>query len=532
MKLRIRSLESNQTLKIEILNSSTLEQLKQSLIARLSLPSSSSSSSSSSSADSLFLSLNRKDELCGSWVQDSIQSLGVTSGARDGEELESRDPVEGIVVLGDAQKGELIESVSGVDENQGLGNAQKDETLEFGERGDVRLNVENTLKDETLEFDGRVEVCQSSDGEEEAVLESGDEGANGVDLMEVDEEKRDVNESDKYSVPSLLRRVLGKELEDRGSYDDNRILVISVHAVLLESGFVCYNPISGSKVDGFHRPDEWPSSAFTMSLCYSLPAILSLEVVETVVVKFQSLGKFVNVYGSLLKKGSGVYRVNLDKSCFVPALSCVWNNRDPIAARNERRGFEETCLEVEVFEFWRKLKDGLALPLLIDLCEKAGLLPPPCFMRLSTDLKLKILELLPGVSVARMACVCTELRFLSSNDDLWKKKFVEEFGDGTSLRNQGQNKWKATFASAWENWKNRKRTYSRWVAPPGWLPIYPVIRRDPYRAPFMIGGGDDLASTFRIGGDYDRVPGLGDRPHLGPSRRYRWPNCNLGGFNT
>ncbi|KAL9257440.1 F-box protein SKIP22-like protein [Drosera capensis] len=409
-----------------------------------------------------------------------------------GAQLELRDPVEGIVVLGDAQKGELIESVSCVDENRRLGNAQKDETLEFGECGDVRLNVENTLKDETLEFDGRVEVCQSSDGEEEAVMESRDEGVYGVDLMEVDDEKRDVNQSGKYSVPSLLRRVLGKELEDRGSCDDHRILVISVHAVLLESGFICYNLFSGSKVDGFHLPDEWPSSAFTMSLCYSLPAILSFEVV----VEFQSLGK------------------------------------DPIAARNEKSGFEETCLEVEVFEFWRKVKGGLALPLLVDLCEKAGLLPPPCFMRLSTDLKLKILELLPGVSVARMACVCSELRFLSTNDDLWKKKFVEEFGDGTSLRNQGQNKWKATFASTWENGKNRKRTYSRWVAPPGWLPIYPVIRRDPYRAPFMIGRGDDLASPFIIGGDYDRVPGLGDRPHFGRSRQYSRLNCNLGDFNT
>ncbi|KAK8512958.1 hypothetical protein V6N13_090297 [Hibiscus sabdariffa] len=61
--------------------------------------------------------------------------------------------------------------------------------------------------------------------------------------------------------------------------------------------------------------------------------------------------------------------------------------------------------ENEVFEFWKIVKDRL-----IDLCYKTGLPLPACLIRLRTELKLKILELLPGVDIARMECVCSEMR--------------------------------------------------------------------------------------------------------------------------
>ncbi|KAL4310969.1 hypothetical protein GQ457_01G000130 [Hibiscus cannabinus] len=57
-----------------------------------------------------------------------------------------------------------------------------------------------------------------------------------------------------------------------------------------------------------------------------------------------------------------------------------------------------------------------------DLCYKTGLPLPACLIR------LKILELLPGVDIARMECVCSEMRYLASNNDLWKQKFAQEFG--------------------------------------------------------------------------------------------------------
>lgn len=42
------------------------------------------------------------------------------------------------------------------------------------------------------------------------------------------------------------------------------------------------------------------------------------------------------------------------------------------------------------------MNDRLALPLLMDLCDKGGLNLPPCFMSLPMELKLLIFEYLPG----------------------------------------------------------------------------------------------------------------------------------------
>jgi F-box protein 7 len=239
----------------------------------------------------------------------------------------------------------------------------------------------------------------------------------------------------KFSERRFLRRVLG----DYGG--DNKLLVIAVHAVLLESGFVGFDSVSGMRVDRIHLADEWPPNAFTVSLRYTLPELLGYggycnfgNVVESVVLKFQSLGHLVTIYGSLAKGGSGLYRVCLNENRFVPAISLA--NSD-----------EEN--ESEIFEFWKMVKDGLVLPLLIDLCEKTDLGLPPCFMRLPAELKLKILESLHGVDLAKVGCVCSELRYLSSRDELWKLKFEKEFGRAAGA--QGFDQWKARFASLWES---------------------------------------------------------------------------------
>ena len=65
-----------------------------------------------------------------------------------------------------------------------------------------------------------------------------------------------------------------------------------------------------------------------------------------------------------------------------------------------------------MLRFWGTVKDKLALPLLIDLCEEAGLVLPPCFMRLPSELMQKILACLPDADVARVKCVCSELRYI------------------------------------------------------------------------------------------------------------------------
>lgn len=373
--------------------------------------------------------------------------------------------------------------------------------------------ADSDMSDSTTLQDQGGSLVSESEGEDSLEISS-------AETMEMHDGS--VSAGKKFYERCFLRRILRAELGDYGG--DHRLLVIAVHAVLLESGFVAFDSVSGIRIDRFHLPDVWPSNAFTMSLCYTLPELLGnsngyvANVPESVVLKFQSLGHFVNIYGSLATGGSGLYRVSLNENRFAPAISLA--NSDSIDIINEEDGYPES----EVFEFWKTVKDGLALPLLIDLCERAGLVPPPCFMRLPAELKLKVLESLPGVDLAKVGCVCSELRYLSSNNELWKVKYEEVFGRA----DQGSIQWKDRFA--WESNKKRKREPGPWRG----LPrvdrgFYFPVRRGPN--PFGI--------PPMVGGDYDRLPRL-EFPfpqgrQVGAAfpriRRNLTPHCNLGGTN-
>ena len=221
----------------------------------------------------------------------------------------------------------------------------------------------------------------------------------------------------------------------------------------------------------------------------------------------------MNVYGSLSgDAGSGVHRVCLDKRKFAKPLELMLANCE------SKSGFDDGVddqHESEVFELWKMVKDRLALPLLIDLCEKAGLDPPPCFMRLPTELKLMILEHLPGVDVAKVACACSELRYLSSNNELWKKKFEEEFGQARSRAKF----FKDMFAAHWETKKRSEQLVPiRVHRPPGGF--LRIIRdRNPFGIPSIVGG------------DYDRLPGFGLPSLSYLPRRTFLPPYHRGGFN-
>ncbi|PSS19265.1 F-box protein [Actinidia chinensis var. chinensis] len=191
----------------------------------------------------------------------------------------------------------------------------------------------------------------------------------------------------KWARHGTARSTVGIEKKWHGTAQWARLtpLVIAVHAALLESGFVAFDSITKMKVERFYLPDEWPRSEFFVSLWYTLPEInnqgLSEDGVETVFLKFRSMGKYVNVNGFLTRNGSRVYRVCLDEDRLSFFLNIMWANCDSIKEKNGKGSFSQLHPERGGVEFWRTVKDSLALPLLIDSCEKAGLPSPPCFMR-------------------------------------------------------------------------------------------------------------------------------------------------------
>lgn len=352
------------------------------------------------------------------------------------------------------------------------------------------------------------------------------------DFMEVDDngDYSEMNFMKSFSVPGFLRKVFTEELNDGDGGRDHKLLVVAVHAVFVESGFVLLDPLTFTEVSVCEILKSWCSGVSRMALFYTLPEVIDHvkqgngNAVHTVEIKFQSLGKFFIAHGSLSGGGEvsvSTHRVTLNEDQLVPYLNVVWAN----CGLNEE--VDGDFGEKEVFVFWRSVKDGLVLPLLIDLCEKSGLVLPPCFTRLPTELKLKILESLPGVEIARVSCLSSELRYLGSSDDLWKKKYVEQFGGG-AISGEGGH-WKEKFVKAWESRKRRKEISRRRVV-------------DPFR---FLGGPHPFPVPWTphiIGGDYDLLPPhfdntgnpLGRAP---PSRLlHPWSNhvrrCHHGGHRS
>ena len=538
MKLRVRSLESRETLKIQVPDSCSVQHF----IHLLSLAIFSSSSS-------IYLSLNRKDELQASSSLDSLLSLGVTSGdlvfysfnpaafSRPNDHPPIAETLE--------NQGTPILSQTPVP------NSRDEETLIHSQTLPITKPVveEAPILSETLVSNSErkvtlvepqtlgpyVQANPPKEAQEFSVPTGMDIDGGGVAAAAADGDGPIVVKSS-FSEPCFLRKVLREEVGDDGN--EQKLLVTAVHAVMLESGFVRFDAVSVMGVDRFHLSEENPVS---MLLWYTLPELLDhgcddSPSIHSVVLRVQRLGQFINIYGSLYGKRSTVYRVTLDKYRFAPTLDLVWTHSD--SAEEKDRGSNDSYPDNEVFEFWKIVKDGLALPLLIYLCDNAGLMPPPCLMRLPTELKLKIFDLLPAVDLVNVGCVCSELRYLSSNNDLWKQRFVEEFGN-VNMGQGSSTLWKDRFATWWEMKKKRKRGSSsiwKWFPSLDGPSYFPVIFGDPIPHP-------------AIGGDYDRIPALGIPSPFGqpahsipspfgqPARRYpRHPiqrntisRCNLGG---
>ncbi|KEH22785.1 F-box SKIP22-like protein [Medicago truncatula] len=251
------------------------------------------------------------------------------------------------------------------------------------------------------------------------------------------------------STPNFVKRVLREALGDDVS--DFKLLVFAVHAFILESGFVRVDHVSGMAISISHLIDDMSSSSM-ISLRYTLPEILTNGSSHSLNLKIQTLGHFVNVYGSLYDDvGSSVHMVYLDKCRFAKPLEFLLMSNSESNACVNVDGDKD-----EVLELWKIVNDRLAFPLLIDLCDKAGLILPPCFMSLPMELKLVIFEYLPGDDLAKVCCTCSKLQYLASNDELWKKKFEEEFGQSVN----GMRFYKSLYAQYRETKKNSEQSFS------------------------------------------------------------------------
>ncbi|XP_075511175.1 F-box protein SKIP22-like [Primulina tabacum] len=507
MKLRLRSIDSKETLKVEAPNACTLRQLKQ--ILSQNLP-------NSPSPASIRLSLNRKDELrsASPGAEDSLQVLGVAAGdliffTLNPDSVQNYSPVSEQEVGNDSNPENIHPSLE----------SEASQDLNAGDSlSEPKISESDGLNRKTP--DTATQLEESAGGYME--LDDGcDDNYNVSDGFSADAVE------DSFSVTGYLRKVFTDELNDDCGRD-HRLILVAIHAVFSESGFVGFDRNSNKQIDNFQFKNNWPSDGFMPSVSYTLPDIVARGGgIDNIFLKFHSLGKFMTVYGSLENesRGHSTHFLKLNEDELVPLLNVVWANCDLTKSiEGFDGGVSSTSPEKELFKFWREVKDNLVFPLLIGLCEKNGLKLPPCFTRLPTDLKMKILELLPGVDVAKTSCVCSELRDLASSNDLWKSKFNEQFPNERT-EGQGYASWKKAFAVAWEKEKRRNVEERRGIR----AAVRSTRHPNPFfvpQVPRMIGGPHDIWPVLGAG------TRTGPRDRVNPRIRNFSPPCRLGGQNN
>lgn len=519
MKLRIRSLDGGDTLRVDVpSNGTSLQSLKEAVARKIN-----------SSPTEVNLSLNKNDFLQGP-SEESLHSLGIIAGDLVFYTLNANgfqnntSPVE-------SSKRAREKEVNTNPENPRNPRSPNDKTLTLRELC-ASAALKRASKNSAADYQKPKEIPVSAAKEEET-----------VESMDADDQILEKSRS----VPNFLERVLAGEREnEKGGHG---LLTIAVHAVMLESGFVGYNAQTSEASLGFGLPHGWAKKPL-VSLCYTLPELVADKGdgknVENVQLRFSVMGKFLIVYGALASaKGSQSYRLSLEVGKFLPCIEHASNSIgnsnivseivEETLERKSKIGKAQDSLQDEgpLFEFWKVVKDALSMRLLSALCEKAGLPLPPSLILLPTEVKMLILEKLPAVYVARLGCVCTEFRFLSSNDELWKQKYLAEFEPcGT----QGVQRWKDAYA---RKWIEKTRTHQGWDGLFRYIPR-PLPRRLPY--PYGVPGHGIS------GGDFDRFPaigggslfgggigggfGLGGRSLIGglPLRRPTMPHCDLNGL--
>ncbi|KAL1215356.1 putative F-box protein [Cardamine amara subsp. amara] len=261
-----------------------------------------------------------------------------------------------------------------------------------------------------------------------------DSGAEEPSRENMVTEPMDRSGRERLSEPLFLKKIL---LEKCGDTSELTIVIMTVHAVMLDSGFVLFNPDS-------HMSFSFSEQIHSISLNYTLPALISAKEsdrVEWISLKFQRLGHMIVVYGSL-GVGSLVRKVCFDKRRYVHIV-------DLLMETLESEKEDTLSIHDKVLMCWRMIKDGFVTSLLSDLRYKAGLELPPCLMCLPPELIRKILESLHGVDAARLACVSSELRELVSDNELWKEKCLKEF-ENVELETSNVDDWKEMFASCWK----------------------------------------------------------------------------------
>ncbi|KAL9685030.1 hypothetical protein QQ045_022476 [Rhodiola kirilowii] len=225
---------------------------------------------------------------------------------------------------------------------------------------------------------------------------------------------------DPIPIPFHLKRTFEAESWNVG-HNDYKLLILAVHSVFLESGFVCFDEELKLLVGGFSLPVGWAANLHSISLTYTLP---NLESFETVTLLFLTDEDEFIVSGSLDNAHSRIHHFSFLISKFVPAMDLVVENSIELGIGKEMELIESHPAQ-EVREFLMSVKRNLAWFLKIDICYAGGMIPPACLSALPHELEIKIAKMLPVRDLASLSCCCKEFKEVLA-DELRRKKCIDD----------------------------------------------------------------------------------------------------------
>ncbi|XP_006170430.3 F-box only protein 7, partial [Tupaia chinensis] len=289
--------------------------------------------------------------------------------------------------------------------------------------------------------------------------------------------------------------------------DANEALVVSIHLLMLESGYLP----QGTEAKAVAMPEKWKSGGvfrlqYTHPLCEGGSASLTCVPLGNLIV--------VNATLKINNEIRSVKRLQLLPESFI---------------HQEEPGENAAKIYKDLQKLSRLFKDQLVYPLLAFTRQALNLPDVFGLVVLPLELKLRIFRLLDVRSVLSLSAVCRDL-FIASNDPLlWRCLYLRDFRDGT-VRVRDTD-WKELYRKRHKQRKEAQRARHVFLPPtPHPIPFYPnPLHPRPFPPssllpPGIIGGEYDERPTLPYVGDpiNSLIPGPGQTPSQFPPLRPRF----------
>ncbi|XP_006633722.1 F-box only protein 7 [Lepisosteus oculatus] len=303
---------------------------------------------------------------------------------------------------------------------------------------------------------------------------------------EADHEMEDVftpepmicSEAEDGEVPHSLE-MLFHGVENRSACDT---LVVAVHLLMLETGFV----LQGPEVRPGEMPAGWKAVGGVYRLQYTHP-LCENSIAMVVGVPMGNM-LVINATLKMNETVDNVRKIQLNPSSYVTDL---WNGESAAGAYKDLKKLSRIFKDQVVYPWIASARQAMNLPAVFGLTA----LPP--------ELLLRVLRLLDVGTLVALSAVSRDLSSATADPSLWRFLYHRDFRDSVS-RPRDTN-WKELYKKRYLQRKEAARVRRTMMFPP--VPPQPFPYPPMPFHPFPFGPTPPFPPGI-IGGEYDQRPGL------------------------